>query len=63
MSQKVQEQASILTLFVVENGRVQADGKGGLNLHSLEVEVEFEARQRGASNSSEIGKAAVELAK
>lgn len=46
--------------FVVENGRVQAED-GGFNLASLEVEVEFEARERGLSD--EQVKAAVEFAR
>jgi hypothetical protein len=46
--------------FVVENGRVQADGDG-FNLASLEVEVEFEARERGLSD--EQVKAAIEFAR
>ena len=46
--------------FVVENGRVQVDGDG-FNLASLEVEVEFEARERGLSD--EQVKAAIEFAR
>lgn len=35
---------------MVEDGRVAANGRGGVQAESLRVEVEFEARERGYSN-------------
>lgn len=47
--------------FVIDNGRVQANGHGGLVKASVAAEVEFEATERGLSDD-EI-KAAVAWAK
>lgn len=41
--------ADILTT-VIENGRVIGNGDGSFDAHSLEVEVDFEARERGLSD-------------
>lgn len=61
-SQAIQNQAAEISQFVIENGRVESDASG-INLASLEAEVEFECRERGLPDCSEIAAAAVELAK
>lgn len=61
-SQAIQNQAAMISQFVIENGRVES-GENGINLASLEVEVEFECEERGLEDCSEIAAAAVELAK
>ena len=48
-----------IALHVIENGRVV--GEGDEWLESLEIEVEFEARDRGLENSDEIAQQAVAI--
>jgi hypothetical protein len=50
MSKNTEQVAAELVRDVVENGRVAADGRGGVQVESLRVEVEFEARERGYSD-------------
>lgn len=50
------EIASKLVRFVIESGRVE--GEGEEYAESLEVEVEFEARERGYGNPDEIAQVA-----
>ena len=53
--------AAQIAQSVVENGRVQGEGDDWLE--SLEVEVEFEAREQGYENSDEIAREAVSQSK
>lgn len=61
MSQSIQNAAAEISQFVIENGRVES-GENGINLASLEVEVEFECEERGLPDCGEIAAAAVALA-
>jgi hypothetical protein len=60
-SQDQMNTAAQIAQFVVENGRVESDGRGNLNLESLRAEVEFECGERGLPDCTEIAAAAVEL--
>lgn len=57
LSQKDQEVAMQLAQFVAESGRVKSNG-GKFNPHSMEVEVSFEAGERGydSKTAQEMGK-------
>lgn len=57
----IQNSAAEISQFVIENGRVESD-ENGINLASLEVEVEFECMERGLEDCEEIAAAAVEMA-
>jgi hypothetical protein len=63
MSQDQMNQAAEISRFVLENGRVESDGEGNLNLESLRTEVEFECSERNLPDCDEIAEAAVKLAK
>lgn len=39
---------------VIDNGRVETDGRGGWDKDSLEVEVRFEANERGIDADSAV---------
>jgi hypothetical protein len=60
-SQQQLNVAAEISQFVVENGRVESDADGNLNLESLRAEVEFECHERGIEDSDEVAAAAVEL--
>lgn len=60
-SRKQIEVAQEIAQSVVENGRVS--GQGDEWLESLRSEVEFECDERGITDSAEVAKAAVKLAK
>lgn len=50
MNKNTEQVAAEIVQSVVEDGRVAANGRGGVQAESLRVEVEFEARERGYSN-------------
>lgn len=60
-SQDQMNQATQISQFVIESGRVESD-ENGLNLESLRVEVEFECNERGFDNCAMIAEVAVVMA-
>jgi len=58
---KMSNSPSSIARHVVEQGRVVGDPQSKEWLESLEIEVEFEARERGLPNSTEIAKRAVTI--
>lgn len=64
LSQKNQQVAMEIAQFVAENGRVESKG-GKFNSHSMEVEVSFEASERGfdSKTAEEMGKFAAKNSK
>jgi len=58
---KMSNSPASIAIYVIEQGRVVGDPQGEEWLESLEIEVEFEARERGLSNSERIAKEAVKI--